>query len=74
MNTFYNEIFDQFQGHLRDDIIDAIEGACITSAEWAANQQDCIERIYGVLEESMFDDYDGQPDEAQEWYDFNPDC
>ena len=20
------------------------------------------------------DDYDGQPDEAQEWYDFDPDC
>ena len=19
-------------------------------------------------------DYDGQPDEAQEWYDFDPDC
>ena len=21
-----------------------------------------------------FDDYDGQPDEAQEWHDFDPDC
>jgi hypothetical protein len=20
------------------------------------------------------DDYDGQPDEAQEWHDFDPDC
>jgi len=20
------------------------------------------------------DEYDGQPDEAQEWYDFDPDC
>jgi hypothetical protein len=20
------------------------------------------------------DDYDGQPDEAQEWYDYDPDC
>jgi len=24
--------------------------------------------------DAMFDDYDGQPDEAQEWYDFDPDC
>jgi hypothetical protein len=25
-----------------------------------------------LLEED--EDYDGQPDEAQEWYDFDPDC
>ena len=24
--------------------------------------------------EAMMDDYDGQPDEAQEWHDFDPDC
>jgi len=24
--------------------------------------------------DDMEDDYDGQPDEAQEWYDFDPDC
>ena len=24
--------------------------------------------------EAMMDDYDGQPDEAQEWQDFDPDC
>ena len=24
--------------------------------------------------EFIEDDYDGQPDEAQEWYDFDPDC
>jgi len=23
---------------------------------------------------SGMDDYDGQPDEAQEWHDFDPDC
>ena len=25
-------------------------------------------------EEEEFDERDGQPDEAQEWYDFDPDC
>lgn len=25
-------------------------------------------------EEEDEDEYDGQPDEAQEWYDFDPDC
>ena len=28
-----------------------------------------LEAIVGDLE-----DYDGQPDEAQEWHDFDPDC
>jgi len=27
-----------------------------------------------LLEEEDEDDYDGQPDEAQEWSDFDPDC
>ena len=26
------------------------------------------------LEPEEDDEYDGQPDEAQEWYDFDPDC
>ncbi len=25
-------------------------------------------------QDDYHDDYDGQPDEAQEWYDFDPDC
>jgi len=33
-------------------------------------------RINDVLveDDEEFGDYDGQPDEAQEWYDFDPDC
>ena len=31
------------------------------------------ENVYAaIFEESYY--YDGQPDEAQEWYDFDPDC
>ena len=26
------------------------------------------------FQEEEEDEYDGQPDEAQEWYDFDPDC
>lgn len=36
--------------------------------------QECLERD---IPESYFfdgDDYDGQPDEAQEWHDFDPEC
>jgi hypothetical protein len=28
----------------------------------------------GVLDYVLVDANDGQPDEAQEWHDFNPDC
>jgi cytoplasmic iron level regulating protein YaaA (DUF328/UPF0246 family) len=33
-------------------------------------------RINDILveDDEEFGDYDGQPDEAQEWYDFDPDC
>lgn len=24
--------------------------------------------------ENFYEEYDGQPDEAQEWFDFDPDC
>ena len=30
-----------------------------------------VELIDGEVED---DEYDGQPDEAQEWHDFDPDC
>ena len=33
-------------------------------------------RINDILveDDEEFGDYDGQPDEAQEWYDFDPEC
>jgi len=34
-----------------------------------------VEEIWNELDEADFDyEYDGQPDEAQEWNDFDPDC
>jgi hypothetical protein len=32
-----------------------------------------LEEAVGMVEEDE-DEYDGQPDEAQEWHDFDPDC
>lgn len=73
MSYFYNEIVDFFHGHLRDDVIDAIEAACVTQAEWESDQDDVLDRVQGALEEFYTDelpeeDYD--PDWAQEWHDF----
>lgn len=33
-----------------------------------------IEELEAEQDELSMDEYDGQPDEAQEWYDFDPDC
>jgi hypothetical protein len=30
--------------------------------------------VTGCDPEEYDDEYDGQPDEAQEWYDYDPDC
>jgi hypothetical protein len=35
---------------------------------------DCNELSARFHEDADEDEYDGQPDEAQEWYDFDPDC
>lgn len=73
MNTFYNEVTVKFQDYLRDDVIDAVEEACITQQEWHDNQRGCIQRIYGALEE-IFSEDEHQPTEHDEWMDFDPDC
>lgn len=74
MAKFYSEIAQHFMCGLRDDVIDAIEAACITEAEWRENPDDCITRVYGALEEMTNWDFEDSVDEAQEWYDYDPDC
>lgn len=32
----------------------------------------CVQNGYDI--KGSYDEYDGQPDEAQEWHDFDPDC
>jgi hypothetical protein len=31
-------------------------------------------RTNGLLDDEVEEEHDGQPDEAQEWHDFDPDC
>ena len=57
------------------DIQEAIEAGELTFAEIAAKYEvpiDWVECIFEQLDQEP--EYDGQPDEAQEWYDFDPDC
>lgn len=76
MRKFYQEIVAAFPGLLKDDVIDAAEAACVCESEWREDRADCIQRIRGAMEElHSFDSGNcDHVDEAQEWYDFDPDC
>lgn len=73
MAKFYSEIADRMVEPLNDLMIDAIEAACITEAEWQADPNDCVNRVHGALEEMTNWDFEDVT-EAQEWYDYDPDC
>lgn len=49
---FYQQIAADMQTTLDDELIMAIEGACITQAEYQANAFECRQRIRGALEET----------------------
>ena len=55
------------------DIQEAIEAGELTFAEIAAKYEVPIDWVECVSD-GLEPEYDGQPDEAQEWYDFDPDC
>ena len=64
--------------NIQDAIVDA--GSNLNFEEIAAKigcPVDWVESEYEAMYDAslwMGDDYDGQPDEAQEWHDFDPDC
>ena len=50
---------------------------CHVCGEFAVGGFDtdyCVPTCEGCADPDDFYDDDGQPDEAQEWYDFDPDC
>ena len=55
--AFYKEISTAIRMPLDDLLIDAIQGACVTQSEWAESKADCIQRIYGALEELSNSDF-----------------
>ena len=65
-----------------DELTELLENAYADLREAQnANDNERAERVLAEIEELeaeqdelSMDEYDGQPDEAQEWYDFDPDC
>ena len=66
-----------YMSELAIDIQEAIEAGELTFAQIAAKYNvplDWVVQVNEELAEQYAAEYDGQPDEAQEWYDFDPDC
>ena len=62
---------------LHMDIQDAINEGLLSFgriAEIYGVSRADVETIYDEMMAQDMDEYDGQPDEAQEWHDFDPDC
>jgi len=56
-----------------NDVVDCLQALSEREGFEEAMDTEVREQVYAALGFSS-DDYDGQPDEAQEWYDFDPDC
>jgi hypothetical protein len=57
------------------DIMEALEEGELTYAQIAEKFQvpiEWVEEASCMADEAEY--YDGQPDEAQEWHDYDPDC
>ena len=62
-----------------DQIRSDLEVGDVTAIQVLLQKLDKDDLYYFLSEERQeiagtYDDYDGQPDEAQEWHDFDPDC
>ena len=58
-----------------------LKGTIMINCEYCGNVStstqvctECGEPLVDNPEMDLSYEYDGQPDEAQEWYDFDPDC
>lgn len=59
---YYELVYDT---SITDDVIGRLQWSAVV--EW-------LEEIKAISRDGPDDDDDRQPDEAQEWYDFDPDC
>jgi hypothetical protein len=80
-DTIQKMLDDAFAGEENEPYIigvrDAIESMTLALIDVIGDNFiiDAVQTIIdGILNNHNFDEDDGQPDEAQEWHDFNPDC
>lgn len=66
MSKFYSD--EEFQAQMEEYLARGM------SYSQAYARVSANERADAEEYERMMDEYDGQPDEMQEWHDFDPDC
>ncbi len=66
---YTNQLLDMIEDGLLDR--DTVIMACVKYMS-EDEVQDMMEANEFI--EEQFEEHDGQPDEAQEWHDFDPDC
>lgn len=86
MNEHYTNTSNpiDFPNKLQIAAQQALEALEFMADEWGFTQKanrperwQAIDALRAALkqpEDEDYEDYDGQPDEAQEWHDFDPDC
>ena len=62
-----NDVFADFANELYPQDQDALQDLMDSATFYYDMARDLLNIAY-------ISDYDGQPDEAQEWHDFDPDC
>jgi len=61
--------------HAQSLLSDIYHYACEIGDDVLSEQMSCADSCIGEAFDMLsMNEYDGQPDEAQEWHDFDPDC
>jgi len=60
--------------HAEEQCLDAYPNCDVVTVEDTDDVGEALERYYFEMSQYDADDFDGQPDEMQEWHDFDPDC
>ncbi len=68
---YTNQLLDMIEDGLLDR--DTVIMACVNFMS-EDEVQDMMEANEFIEEQFEDEEHDGQPDEAQEWHDFDPDC
>lgn len=74
MNSIRTQAEKLYNEHGRDGAKAYAENIADIRPIWLEEICEWIDYFADMAENDYSDENDGQPDEAQEWYDYDPDC